>query len=1354
MKYKFSLIHSPVLFTILIYLFVNLIIFSNVLIFKSSVIGILSSIIYVYISSVLCGNIFKDEVSWEKLVFGFSVFIIILSLGGAVALLLYVLTPNIIIILLSAITASLIVLNVKKHDVRTTVNDEHIEGDEKSSKTEEKRKHSIFNYERIYQALYACFLCLSVAFLLLSRSGEVSFVLNAIHPLFFPSYFVATLFLLLILLSRSSKRVKLVLIVVHAFMIHSLLIIVLNPGFYGDQWSELGLVRDIDNFGKNLPNLMDFLFGGTPFQSPFMVIYFSFRKRVYQALVVIFANMFGVDDYWSHLFLVPVLWAIFTTFFTYKILKILGEKENYAIFGGLLTLAVPMLIWYGAVSVPESLGAIFFCMILYLSLKYSSSIERKTSLLFLMFIVSLVAFSTHFKSGVLAVAVLMLSLFYKEYKVKLRGHVSWVELIPAVVTCSSLLPLVLFGLYGVYPEAGYMHVSFSLQKIADVDILALFFGEYVNLTLKELLLKGLITLLGIMGLIYTILYAPKRAYNRILSMFMLLILLVLLLDYTILKYAMLNVPFSPERMWMFRDLLIIPFASIMIKRIYQSFPKISIQMPRFSSLTLNVKALICGLLIASLIVGAAQSGYAYTPSPLSPTPYEIEAVSYIDSNVKEKYVVIGDPIFVTLASGVLGFKAHGIYTRDRFNEMLSKPSVKILNETVVAKGGSVGFFVISTRYAKDFDRVVASARETLGIFGIFGDGNLYVFSSPKTWKSFDIPVEVRTDGFSRTDYSVEYNVNWTRVLFEVPGRHIDPNSVRVVDPNGSEVPSQFDYFQAWFDDCSSSDNWSSERGVRVNGSDGDVVTFVVHSTGDYPENLGKLVYKKFEKNGGDLKINSQKYKYLEIKWNGNYEGIVNLRWGFFYKVGNQSLTKTRFAYPSSGWSTWRYDFSEVDGILSGLSLEFFSALEGWTGDYQLYIDWIRFVSDTGTVRWLYSGVANSVEHYRVLYDFLENTEKGNRDMAPKASYFNPMSVVENADYYNLTWNWGGRHVDFIVTKEAMEWIGTAGKTFSYTLNIDGVNTLTSDPSNRGGLGVMMESQSSNTIIFHHARLLSDGPIMSEIEFETNDYGSLNVRFYQGRYLLVIFQGMNETSSSEPAYGKLSWFISTKASDGKIHYLNEDGEVSTEDLIGDRSWQAQSVSQYEANGYLVLLTTPANAVENYTASYHNSEFATLDLLSYTSNSLADTNLAYAISRTQSAEEIKSITNEIKNPPSVSQWISIKLSLRVRDLLEQPIDDVSVEVKELNIETNTDSKGWAHIFVPQGRWTLTTYKNGITSEKSIEAWASYVTVQKLDLVKVGILTLTLWQFVLLIGILTAFLTSAFILLYRRTFANMMR
>lgn len=971
-----SFLSSPIS-VVAVYVSVFVVLSLNIIFLDSSVVGFISSVIYVYLSSLLLGNaLFGSETFWHRTLFGFFLFILLVAIGGSAALAIYLLTEKIIILLLFAITSLSIGLTVKAYGFNVFFFGKPILKTDEPVNGNIQKGPFVFTKEHLLQIFYIFLVVTCFVLLFMSRSDEIRVFWEAVQPAFIPLYFAATFVLLTILFSKVRKGIKLLFIIVHSFLIHNLLVIVMNRGLGGDFWYELALARDVYDVGKNVPNLLDFVFGGISY-SPFRVIYFVLRKRTLQAFTNIFANMFAVDVYWIQLFLVPILWTIIVPFLMYKIVKMLSGKEECAIFGAFLTFLVPAFIWWGAITVSDTLGKVFFLLVTYFAFKYVASHDRNLNALFFGFLAASVAITTHFLNGIMSFVIILLAIAYRIYESDRKSEGTKRASAPLLVivgASSMFLPITLLALKDVYPYAGYIHAHFSVEKLLETDILALIFGRYVNYSLSDLFVYLLFPILGVFGLIYIIVFAPKQKNRRSLALFSLLLEVVFLVDYRITKYAMENVLFSPERIWIFRDLMILPFAAVFIfyvaSKLYgrvRAYPRVQ---KRLSFSRLAIVTLILYLAFSGFAVFVAWS--AYTPKPiLQPTTFEVEAIKYIHENTPEKYVVISDNIIVKLAYGILGSENGRNFTRTHFYTMLDQPSVSTLTSTMAQHGASVGYFVISARYKKDFSRVVSSAMEVLEVYAVFGDGNLYIFHYPPVQEERTVPLMVDSGGVVRENYVVEYELNITKMLFGVPSGHLDPNSIRVKTSEGSELPTQFDGFQGFFDDASSVNTWSA--GV----SDGDVLIYSVNLT-ELPE-AHRLGY------AGNITVDVERYRFMEVKWSENPLDVAFVRFGFWTWNGNHTELLLKWGDPPSReWSTSSFDLSKLNGTLTRLDVFLFDAKPGnWTGNYRLYIDWLRFVSDVGTVRWLYNSTIHSVEQYDIVYDFLENTESGIRDVFPK-----------------------------------------------------------------------------------------------------------------------------------------------------------------------------------------------------------------------------------------------------------------------------------------------------------------------------------------------------------------------------------
>jgi hypothetical protein len=277
----------------------------------------------------------------------------------------------------------------------------------------------------------------------------------------------------------------------------------------------------------------------------------------------------------------------------------------------------------------------------------------------------------------------------------------------------------------------------------------------------------------------------------------------------------------------------------------------------------------------------------------------------------------------------------------------------------------------------------------LETYAVFGDGKLYVFRYPPIREERTIPLMVDSGGVVREDYVVEYELNITKMLFSVPSGltepsgHLDPNSVRVKTAEGSELPTQFDGFQGFFYDASSNDTWSKEVSDDVIFSDGDVLTYSVNFTDMWPERH-RLTYN------GRLEVDVERHRFLEVKWlemhnlTSQIIDVAFVRFNFWTKNGNRTEIGYKWGNPSSEWGITSFDLSWLNGTLTRLDIDLFDAKPGnWSVNYNLYIDWLRFVADVGTVRWLYNSTVHSIEQYTIKYDFLENTEINGTDGLPR-----------------------------------------------------------------------------------------------------------------------------------------------------------------------------------------------------------------------------------------------------------------------------------------------------------------------------------------------------------------------------------
>jgi len=503
-------------------------------------------------------------------------------------------------------------------------------------------------------------------------------------------------------------------------------------------------------------------------------VYEWFRGITFQAaLSVVFARMLSVDLLWVHLILVPVLWGVFIPIAAFLTTKALHGNENVAILSSLLISAFPSATYFGAISVSNSLGFIFFFYSLYFMLKDLDSNDSKNRILMLAF--SFFSLLSHHLTGIMSLSLLFLALTFKSYRSdrKTSPIAAKVSMLTSFIFCSSLLPLSFIYLRFFSPASYTVpNTIFTLDKFYELpteEIVGLFLvGELTyGFDLRTILLFIIgpaIALLWIICRLYNLKRNPNAEFST--HIFLLAAFLITLLDYRILKLFMNDLPISEERLWVFQDFLAVPFVALAIYGVISSIkaflktkspPPITIaSLKRFSDcpkavskvvalrvvsllftgllLTLNV---LFPLLLASWVTTSLSAAYPQV-APLQTTWYELEAAKYIEENTPEKYVVIGD-VWTTFAGEVivgvnnprayyfLEFNRTGY---DLFVNMKENPSPQWMLLAMNYTSTTVAYFIVTEPRlgTEEFNNTISKALQNgLQVYATFDNGKLYIF---------------------------------------------------------------------------------------------------------------------------------------------------------------------------------------------------------------------------------------------------------------------------------------------------------------------------------------------------------------------------------------------------------------------------------------------------------------------------------------------------------------------------------------------------------------------------------------------------------------------------------------------------
>lgn len=715
-------------------------IFLNLTFLQSPFVGIVASLVYFLINATFLGYaFFRKESLFLRFVLGLLMFIMLLGLISWLTMIAWNLdiTRSVIVLFIVTIISSIIGLK-GKHP--------------RQSPEPKGDSQQISQRSRIISVSYLLLIGIALCLLFLSRSGEVYTVWDALNPLFMPVYFLATFLLLSAIFSPGNVGKKLLFIMIHCILTHSLFVIIFPAGDVGGQILTLGRIRlvyeniSIDGWPVSLPPTSDIL----------SRIYYWFRGINFQtALSVTFARMLGIDILWIHIWLVPVLWGTFVPIAAFLTSRAIGFGERASLLAGLIISLCPNTIYYGAISVSNSLGFVFFFFSLCFALKYISN-GRKA--LFFLLVFSFFSFLAHFLAGALSISLLFFVITLRQSVMeKVRSSKTMKALwCITLVFCTSLLPLFLLYQKLFFPFYTY----FSLKKLSGLSvlemILLILFGGYLDFSVYGALLNVAGALLGLCTMIYCLrskIKAKFGKFSRLNSFFLFSGFLMALIDYRLLKVFMIGVPFNEERIWVFRDLLIIPFLGLLFSEVIPYLgEKVSKALRRahFSSSTArNAKAKLNSVIAYTLIFIALSGwisvsffrGYPHF-APLQITSYELEAAKHIENTTPERYVIIADQWMIFAGHAIVGtMNPHSFYFSHRdpegvslFLKMKSNPTNDTMVSAMKTNNASTAYFIIEKPRlgTERYNSIKSQAQEnSLPIYQIFyyeSEEKLTIFS--------------------------------------------------------------------------------------------------------------------------------------------------------------------------------------------------------------------------------------------------------------------------------------------------------------------------------------------------------------------------------------------------------------------------------------------------------------------------------------------------------------------------------------------------------------------------------------------------------------------------------------------------
>jgi hypothetical protein len=676
----------------------------NSILFASPFIGIPSSLGVLLISSLAAGEIFfVNEKRVLKQMLGLATFAVLITLLGILLMLVERFTETVSLVGFVSIGSILGLVslfgkrttphNLPKHEV-------------KAEKSRSRRG--------LYFIVALFLVSTAVAFyaLWLGRTGAgLISVWLTIPSFFFPFFFISSLSLMIALFfTELHPSLKLSFVSLQSFLVHSLFLIVWYPGRNGDPWSHLGEARYIDRVGTFYA--YDWLMSQHLFSD-------IVKYKSQYALVVLFRRMFSLDTYWVQVFFIPLLWSLFAPFFLYKIADLLSTKKSKtfplltAIGGGLFT---PLVYW-GAISVPNSLGFLFLIFTIMLILYGAKSGEKR--FWFLAVLTSVIVVFAHPQTGIFAFLFVFAAAVLES-----KG--------PSILKMALIIPLP-----AIYPyfSAYFMNAEFSLSGLLNPS----------NVESFQLDIFTLLLIFAFLGLVFSL---RGKLVHGASALMLFVFYAITAVDYYVVMYGMLNSP-VPDRILPLMAILLIPFAALGLSAIANSL-RIGFSHVKSNSLTKRLSPrkvamfLMCVFLSLQSVSVLLQTYPSHEITEQQPAGYAVDAIHYIDSTAPGRYVVLTDPGIASLASGFLGIdysyggpEARGTFgvpewtywTIRLYSEMGTNPSISILERAMLKAQVGIAYVVVWGLHEDGyFDDKIQRISKVLKPDRIFGDGLLYVYN--------------------------------------------------------------------------------------------------------------------------------------------------------------------------------------------------------------------------------------------------------------------------------------------------------------------------------------------------------------------------------------------------------------------------------------------------------------------------------------------------------------------------------------------------------------------------------------------------------------------------------------------------
>ena len=726
MKFRYTGVHVTELVVMLSLIAVTLTILFNVAFVHSSIIGVGASSIYIVFTGFLLGRTFlgDEHEFFSSFLFGIFLVLSFFILMGTPIIVFYELNvPSLAFVLFVPLMMLAVQLKFKRLNLA-------------KSGSVAKKVDDVPYFSLVY--IFPFVLMVYAGFLIISaRSGWIyGTIWDVVSPSFFPAYFLAAVSLFgVILYSKTKTTSKILLTTMFSLLSITISALILYPGDMGDRLGQMGESQLLLNYGS-LRTPLGLSLG--PWN-----IYWLLKRKGLTLLTAMVAKMFVVDLYWIHTFITAVSWGVFVPLVAYKIVRAVGGKERVSVLAAFLTTFFSLFIVWGSISTGNSFGYLLFFVSLYFSMRYLKS-EGNWLALPLATLAATVSGLAHPFTGEMAFTFLFLAFCLKRYRtIKVKSPrrayifmiISFIGCLLVIQATFALQNILYLNFASPAVRENYIRegiIAFSPETLFKTDLWFLVFGEYVDFSFKEVFLLAAMPILGFVGLVYTL--SKKDGYEGVLVLFIFLAFVICVIDYRVMRYGMVNVPFGPGRIWVMRDLIAVPFMAVTVNSFVRFLEggtlRGTMSNPSFKGLARKfswrrvVALMLVGISLAAFATSSTYRSYSLI-NTLHPTQLEVEAVKYIDAHTDGRYVVLSTTPWMS----IIGHAFVGWYNPKKYYVYgaFLYPSVAEMMKYISQYKATVGYFIAPSFRTPDFDEVIAGASRNFGLFKVLSNENGEVY---------------------------------------------------------------------------------------------------------------------------------------------------------------------------------------------------------------------------------------------------------------------------------------------------------------------------------------------------------------------------------------------------------------------------------------------------------------------------------------------------------------------------------------------------------------------------------------------------------------------------------------------------